>query len=230
MMKKFGWTIAFIVGSVGGTLYYLVSQVTAIPAWYGESAIAANAISMSNPAALQQAKTVAAAKIANARSHPDGTQEIILDERSLNALAATEVSNLAEHTRLTEAVRSVNSTIRNGQIESGAVIDLSNIPVDRLDATEREALTLVRQTFPTLADREIYVGIEGKPRVTNGKLQFDDNLRIKIGNLSLTAVDLAEKLGVSPAELWQGLDRELGNLQVKDVQVSGNSIRLRGVI
>jgi hypothetical protein len=230
MMKKVAWTIAFILGTVGGTLFYLVSQITAIPSWYGGSAIAANAIKMNDAAALRQARTVAAAKIANARSHADGTQEITLDERSLTALAATEVSNLAHHTRLTEAVRSVNSTIRNGQIESGAVIDLSNVPVDRLDATEREVLALVRQTFPALADREIYVGIEGKPTVINGKLQFDDNLRIKIGNLSLTAVDVAEKLGVSPAELWQELDRELGNLQVKDVQVSGNLIRLRGAI
>lgn len=229
-MKKFWWAIAFTLGGVGGTLYYLLTQVAALPAWYGDGSITANAISLSNPVAVQQARELAAAKIASAQSHPDGTHEVTLDERSLNALAAAKISNLTQHTRLTEAVRSVNSTIRNGQIESGAVINLSKVPLDRLDPTEREVLALIRDTVPALADREIYVGIEGRPAVINGKLQFDDSLRIKIGNFRFTATDVAERLGVSPTKLWQELDRELGALHVKDVQVSGNSIRLRGTI
>jgi hypothetical protein len=229
-MKKLAWFVAFMVSAVAGTAYYLISQVTAMPAWYGQAGIAANAIQLDDPAAMEEARRITSAQLAQARAYPDGTQEIILDERSLTAMAATEVDNLARTTGLTRAVRSVNSRIHNGQIESGAVINLEQVPTEQLSPTERELLTTLRQTLPALANREVYVGIEGKPTVVNGQLQFDDSLRIKIGNFSLTAAAAAQKLGLSPAELGQVINQELQNLQLKEVEISDNQIRLRSGI
>ncbi|MBF2026820.1 MAG: hypothetical protein IGS48_08645 [Oscillatoriales cyanobacterium C42_A2020_001] len=64
----------------------------------------------------------------------------------------------------------------------------------------------------------------------NGRLQFDQSLRIKIGNLSLTAADVAQRLGISEATLWQVLNQELGALQIAEVQVSNDQLRLRGTL
>jgi hypothetical protein len=225
-MKRIVWTIAIITGAAIGIPFYFWQQATATPDWYEERA----SIRLDDPVAVRQARDIVAAKIASAQPQPDGTHEVYLTAEDVNAIAVTEINNLANRTQLTDAVESVNSTIQNGRIESGAVLNLANVPIADLQSAERELVSLVRETFPGLVNREIYVGVEGQPTIQNGQLQFDQSLRIKIGNLSLTAADVAQRLGVSEETLWRSLNRELGALQVKEVQVSDDQLRLRGTL
>lgn len=220
------WTIAALLGVAIGVPYYFWQQATATPDWYGDRA----SIQLDDAAAVQNAQQRVAAKIATAQPQPDGTHEVYLTQQDVTAIAVTEIDHLAKHTQLTDAIQSVNSTIQNGRIESGAVINLAKVGTANLSQTERDIISQVRQTFPGLVNREIYVGVEGQPTIQNGQLQFDDSLRIKIGNVSLTAADVAQKLGVSEATLWRSLNRELGALQVKEAQVSGDQLRLRGTL
>lgn len=220
--------MAFALGAVVGVPYYFWTQATAMPSWYQESAIASHRLH--DPVVLQRAKQTVAAKVTSAQVQPDGTHEVYLNEQDVTAIALTELNYLAVQTQLTNALQSVGSNIRDGRIEAGAIINLSNLSSDRLNTTEKEIVTLVRQTFPALVEREVYVGIEGKPTMVDGQLQFDDSLRIKVGNLSLSAADVSQKLGISEATLWQTVNRELGVLQVKEVEVSGDQLRLRGTL
>jgi len=225
-MKRIVWTIAVILGAAIGIPFYFWQQATATPDWYKDRA----SMSLNDPVSVQQARQIVAAKIATAQPQPDGTHEVYLTEADVNAIAVTEINNLAKRTQLTDAVESVNSTLQNGRIESGAVINLANVPLKDLRPAEREIVSLVRETFPGLVNREVYVGVEGQPTIQNGQLQFDQSLRIKIGNLSLTAADVAQRLGISEATLWQGLNQELGVLQIEEVQVSDDQLRLRGTL
>jgi len=224
MRKGLVWTIAIITGVAIGVPYYFWQQATATPDWYRDRA----SVRLDDATAIQNAQQRVAEKIATAQPQPDGTHEVDLTEQDVNAIAVTEIDNLAKHTQLTDAIQSVNSTIQHGRIESGAVINLAKVPTASLSPIERKIVAQVRQTFPGLVDREIYVGIEGQPTVQNGQLQFDDSLRIKIGNVSLTTADVAQRLGVSEETLWRSLNRELRALQIKEVQVSGDQLRLRG--
>ncbi|HEY9618208.1 MAG TPA: hypothetical protein V6C64_15280 [Microcoleaceae cyanobacterium] len=230
VIKSIAWVIVLTVAGAIGVPYYIWHQATALPSWYQQSAIAASGMTLNNPDTIAQAKQTVAAKIATARSYSDGTQEIYLTEQDVNAIAAVEIDRLANYTHLTDAVRSINTTIRDGQISSGAVINLANVSTTSLDSTEQNLVATLIKTFPALAQREIYVGIEGKPTVVDGRLQFDDSLRIKVGNLSLSVADVAKELGVSQATLWQELNQELDALQLREAEISGSQLRLRGVI
>lgn len=230
IVKRIGWILALTAVGTIGVPYYFWQQVTALPDWYQQRAIAAQGIELNNPRAIEQARQIVADKMAAAQSYSDGTQEIYLTEQDLNALAAVEVDRLANDTRLTEAIRSVNTTIHNGQIKSGAVINLANIPMEALDSTEQNLVATLIKTFPALAQREVYVGIEGTPAVIDGRLQFDHSLRVQVGNLSLSVTDIAQQLGISETTLWQELNRELEALQLREAEISGNQVRLRGVI
>jgi hypothetical protein len=214
-MKKMLWSIAIIIGAPSGILFYVWQQATATPDWYRDRA----SIRLNDDTAVQLARQRVADKIATVQPQPDRTYEIALNQQDVNAIAITEINHLAKRTQLTGAIESVNSTIQEGRIKSGAVINLANLPTQGLSSTEQDVVTWVRQTFPGMVDREIYVGVEGQPTIQDGQLQFDDSLRIKIGNLSLTV-----------ATLWQELNRELGALQIKDVQVQDDQLRLRGMM
>lgn len=225
-MKKILWAIAIGMGVAIGVPYYFWQQATATPDWYRDHA----SISLNDPMAVQVARQRVAAKLAEAQPLPDGTHEVSLTSQDVNAIAVTTLNELARKTQLTDAIASVNSSIQDGRIQSGAVVNLANVPPESLNSTEREIVSLIRSKLPGLVDREIYVGIEGQPTVQNGQFQFDDTLRIKIGNLSLSAADVAKQLGISEATLWQTLNRELGTLQIQDVQIVDNQIRLRGTL
>ncbi|MGI0486455.1 hypothetical protein ACN4EK_13530 [Pantanalinema rosaneae CENA516] len=230
IIKRIGWMLALAVIGTIGIPYYFWRQATALPDWYQQDMINPLVIDLHDPDAIAQARRTVADKMAAVQSYADGTQEIYLTEQDVNALAAVEVDRLANYTRLTEAIRSVNTTIRNGQIKSGAVINLANIPTEALDSNEQNLVATLLKTFPVLAQRQVYVGIEGTPAVVDGQLQFDHSLRIQVGNLSLSVADIAQQLGISEATLWQEINRELETLQLREAEISGNQVRLRGVI
>lgn len=225
-MKRLFWAIAILIGLASGILFYLWQQATATPSWYRNPA----GIRLNDPAAVQQAKDLVTAKMAKAKPQANGTHELYLTDKDVNAIAITGIGTLAKHTPLTAAIESVNSTIQDGRIESGAVINLADVSLSSLNPTERNLVSQLKAQFPGLVNREIYVGIEGRPIVQNGQLQFDDSLRIKIGNLSLTAADAAQRLGLSEATLQKVLHQELGTLQIEDVQVIDDQVRLRGTM
>jgi len=225
-MKRILWAIAISLGVAIGIPYYFWQQATATPDWYRDHA----SISLRDPVVVEAARQQVAAKMAEAQPQPDGTQEVSLTSQDVNAIAVTTLNELARKTQLTDAIASVNSSIQDGRIQSGAVINLANVPPESLNPTEREIVTLIRSKLPGLVDREIYVGVEGQPTIQNGQLQFDDTLRIKIGNLSLSAADVANQLGISEATLWQTLNRELSTLQIQDVQIVNDQLRLRGTL
>lgn len=228
-MRRIWWMLALIVGSVIGASYYFWHQATALPSWY-RSANASQVIPLQDPDALQQARQAIANKLRTAKSHSDGTHEIYLNDQDLNALAVTELDNLASYSRLRDAVQAIHSRIEDGQLETGAIVNMASIPDEALGYREQEFMLWLREHFPLMFEREVYVGVEGKPTVVNGQLQFDDSLRIRVGNLRLTFTDVAERLGLSEAMLWEKLTQELGTLQIKDIEVAGDQLRLRGTL
>lgn len=225
-MKKILWAIAIGLGVAIGVPYYFWQQATATPDWYRDRA----SISFRDPVAVETARQRVAAKLSTVQPQPDGTHEVSLSSQDVNAIAVTTLNELARKTQLTDAIASVNSEIQDGRIQSGAVINLANVPPESLNLTEREIVSLIRSKVPGLVDRELYVGIEGRPTIQNGQLQFDNTLRIQIGNLSLSAADVAQQLGISEATLWQTLNRELSTLHLQEVQIVDDQLRLRGTL
>lgn len=133
---------------------------------------------------------------------------------------------------LAEAVKAVKTNIKDGKIESGAVVNISEIPTAHLRKEETAALTRVVKAFPTLNNREIYIGIEGKPTIENGELKFDENTKLKVGNLSFTQAELSKKLGIPESQIRQvsNIELQLGKLKVNDIELTDDKALLKGSV
>ncbi|UBF27686.1 hypothetical protein K9N68_07150 [Kovacikia minuta CCNUW1] len=135
-----------------------------------------------------------------------------------------------ESQTLAKAIKGVNTTVQDGKIESGAVVNLGSVPIDQLSSNERSFVTKLIETFPVLGDRNVYIGIEGKPSVVNGQVMLNDNTRIKIGDLSFSPAELSQRLGIPEDQIRQRihLEVQLGRLKVSDIQLEGDRAVVRG--
>lgn len=154
------------------------------------------------------------------------TARVPIKEPQLKQLFNAEVARKAEASGLSKAVKGVNTTVQNGTVESGAVVNLGEISIDQLPNPEREAIANLISRFPQLGDRTVYIGVEGQPIVQNGQIQLGDTVRIRLGELRFTPAELAERLGVSEDQIRQQIELQLqlGNLKVDGMDLQSEQI------
>jgi hypothetical protein len=145
-----------------------------------------------------------------------------LRQNELTRLFTTEVTRKVESRKLGSALKGANTTMQNGTVESGAVVNLSDVSPDQLPPDERAFFTKLVTAFPELSRQNFYIGVEGKPTVKNGQAQLDENLRVKLGNLSFTPAQLSQRLGIPEDQIRQQLQLQvqLGNLKTKQSQMA----------
>ena len=93
---------------------------------------------------------------------------------------------------------------------------------EQLPPDERAFFTKLLTAFPELSRQSFYIGVEGKPTVKDGQAQLNDNLRVKLGNLSFTPAQLSQRLGIPEDQIRQQiqLQVQLGNLKTKQAQLT----------
>ncbi len=228
-MKRIWIILACIaVGLISGPLYFWY-QATRLPDWYRDRTLATNTLDLSDRTAIQQARQTVDQKLSSIQPAADGSAEVELTDSELNALFASEVARVAETQNLEPAVKRISTNIVDGRIESGAVINLKNLPADALSQTRQEAIVKLVKAFPGLSEREVYVGIEGTPAVEGGQLRLDGT-RLRIGNLSLSVAEVAHRLGISESTLQENLIRliPLDQVGVQNVQLGENAVKIQG--
>jgi hypothetical protein len=228
IQKRWVFLGCILLGGVGGPLFAW-HQATQLPEWYGQPTIAGNMIDLSDRTALQQAEKAVESKLDQVQPAPDGTAEVELSEADINALLASEVARRADAQDLTAGVKRIKTRVNNGKIESGAVVNLSDLPEGVLQPQEQSLVTRLVQAFPALVEQDVYVGIEGTPTVTNGQVNLAGT-QLRIGNLRFSLADVANQLGVSEADVNEELIRRLAPEQVgiQDVKLVGDRVRIRG--
>jgi len=233
-MKRVGVISLLISTGVIAGLYYYWRQATALPSWYTKRANITNVVSAKNQPGLQQATEKLEAKIAATTQQLANNKdvELQLDKDELNNLLALEIAEKSNKTRLAKAVKAVKTDIVDGKLKTGAIVNISEIPTAQLGKTEAAALKKVIKAFPTLEDRQVYIGVEGKPILKSGELIFDENSKIKIGNLSFTQAELSEKLGIPESKIKQvtKLQLQVNNLKVSDIELTDNKALLKGSV
>jgi hypothetical protein len=158
--------------------------------------------------------------------------EVELSDREVNELVMTTVAEHTGHSQILANTPSLHTTIKDGVLESGTVVNLANLPREEMSESERAALEKVVKTFPFLESKEIYVGISGKPQIENGQLKLDNNTKLKLGNVSLSLSELSQRLGISQENIEQKLNLSLPveSLKINDVQFDENKVLLRGSV
>lgn len=205
---------------VGGGIAYAWNRVTVLPDWYAQGEVVPDAtVSVSDLISSNAADL-----------NGDGQLEVTLNETDFNQVVVSALADRPQTAPLLEHAKGVNTSIERDRIESGLVMNLSEIPTEALPDQGQQALTQLTETFPMLAGRDIYVGIEGSPRIVDGELHFDEDALVKVGQFSIPLREVADRFGLSQIELERQLSGLLAQegISLEDIQMSDGQITLSG--
>ncbi len=231
------------IGTTSG-VYYVWHQLTQLPDWYtqGQSnprtyaqiqksgAAIEKKIESKIQASPQSATATVASNLARSSSDSKPVQ-VALNSQELNDLFVTKMTEKSGGQPLPTAVKGVHTSVKNDTLKTGAVVDVKELKNSGLGAQQQELLAEITQKIP-MNDRKVYIGVEGKPEIQDGKLRFNENARIQVGTMSFTIAEVAKRLGVSPEKVQDQLNLELKvrGLTVKDIDFQDGNAILRGSV
>ncbi len=237
-MKKFGVVLLCTAAGVFSLLYYCWTQATELPEWYTSQGRSGQ--NLQNPGHQDEVKTkVLKEKIdqeikTNLRKNQNlgggKNVEVKLNEDDVNYLLTSEIAKNSERSKILKAVKGANTTIESGKVKSGIVANLENIPTNELVESEKLVLMKLIEAFPYLKNKEVYIGIVGKPELESNKLKLDQNTEITVGNLTFPLSELSKKLNIPQSELEKSISLEFGKLKVNHVEFVGNTALVKGSV
>lgn len=187
-MKMLLVGLAIAAAAIGGGVGYTAMQTTSLPDWYSQ------AQSDQKTDRLEGSDAVV---IEPVNAAPGDT---VISSGELDQMVTDALASQPYTAPLLEVAKGVNTSITKGRIESGLVMNLSEIPLESLPVEGQQAVEQLTQKFPILANRDVYIGLEGRPEVVDGALSLDDT-HLKIGQMKLPIGSIASQLGLSQAEI-----------------------------
>ncbi|GAB4138895.1 MAG: hypothetical protein Fur0046_13720 [Cyanobacteria bacterium J069] len=218
MKKQLIWLAGILAGVAIGALAATalsVRQASQVPDWYAAEPPVINTTPASLSPEVLESLVASDAPVA-------------LDGQQVNQIVAAAIAQSSEGQALLQ--NGLSTTVEDGKIKGGVVVNLSELPIDSLTEQERAALDRVLAFVPTLGRRGVYLGIEGSPTVQNGKLRLDEGMTVKVGNLSLPLSVVAGQLGLSLEALEEHLNAEVESrgMELRNVQVEGDRLIING--
>lgn len=156
-------------------------------------------------------------------------EDVVISERELDQMVAEAIASQPYTAPILDVSKGIKTSIEDGRIESGVVLNLSDLPLETLPVEGQQAVEQLTQTFPFLAQRDVYLGIEGSPAIVDGKFSLDDT-HIKIGQLKLPVASVASQIGISQIDIENQLGAVLDQqgLTPEDVQIVDGQLVIRG--
>jgi hypothetical protein len=232
MFKRLLFLFCCAIGGFGAVLFFFWYQATQLPSWYTN--LPSQHTNLSSPTATTPSITNGEQKqvldqISDRLKDSSAKGEVQLDASEVNTLITSKITQTTDTNKLARAIKSTNTQIENGKIATGAVIDLSAVPLNELRPDEQAAVSKLLSTVPLLKYRPIYIELEGKPSVRNNQVTLDKTTSIKLGNLSFPLSEMSQRFGVSEEHINQQLSRGLSSLpvEVKDVEIVGDRLVVR---
>lgn len=230
MLKRLFIVFLLIAGGIGATAFFFWQQATQLPSWYSDASNSKSQPVTKKAKEIQQAKELVWHKVTNQLREPTAKREVKLDEQELNTLFLAEITEKTDGSKLASAVKATSTKIQDDKIEMGAIVDLSAISEKQLQAGERAAIGKLLKQVPTLAERPVYIGFEGKPQVNKRQISLDETTRIKVGNISLTPQQISQRLGIPEETIRKHIESELNFLpmEVDSAQINGGKLVVKG--
>lgn len=197
--KKIGIVVLALLLLLGLALGWMWHRITALPDWYESGDMIGEGGQLRvDPAWVQipDAEPPAGA--------PEGAKVYLLR----NPHARMKL----EDTPIEKAIKQSRASYAGGQIEAGAVINLSEADVDSLSAEERERFKETVDAFPALTERDVYVGVEGDVSERDGRVVLGPDAELRVGDSRYSIANAAKRLGMSEAELRKAIEDELTQL------------------
>lgn len=232
MLKKILIFLLVILIAVLVVIYYYWNKVTTLPSWYKPQA-AGNHPVIDTRKTAERSRAIISNKlpvplIKTGKQKTAQPVELRLSEDEVNdLLLAALLEKSAEHD-LSKVIKATHTEIKNGTMESGAVVNLSDLSKDQLGDNEQKTFEKAMTIFPFLKDQEVYIGVEGRPVLENNALTISGDSRVKIGETEHDLNTLAEMLDINPKKLRDAVRLSLDSVELNQVRVESNQILLKG--
>ncbi len=238
MIKKIGVVACLLLLGGGGWLAYTWQRVTHLPDWYSrELKPTETAPSILLPTQVDEPSEIEnlafglqqkVDRVLSANPSQSLPPQMQLTAQEFNQLVVTSLPVQARSPQVMAAVKAMNTEIEAGQLKTGIVIDTSALPLDQLSSEYRATVDGLLESFPVLQDREIYVGVEGKPRLQRGKVILGEDTQLVVGNIRFSYADIRDRINLPPDLLDKTVNLQLGQLQIEDLNFQDRSVILKG--
>jgi hypothetical protein len=234
-MKKFILILVLLSASTSAVASYYWHQATQLPDWYTSQKESSNKPEVNKQPIVirtqpisEKINTATAPNLSKIGNHEN--VKIQLSEADITDVFVSKIAEKTGGNQLPKSFKGIKTTIKDGKIESGAVVNISELPTAQLGENEKVALAKLTENFPFLTNREVYIAVAGKPSVEKGQLKFDDNTEVKIGSLSFTIAALSNKLGIPKEKIQDriNLEMKLGRVKVENVELIDNNALIKG--
>ncbi len=235
MFKTIFKLLVVVLIAGGGGLYYVWHQAIKVPDDYRKEAAGGRLETPAPPlqpnqitarAAVTKQKIVAPIEQAKVGQKID----IKLSDRDLNNLVIAKLATAQPNKQLPTGVKGVQTNIKDGKIHIGALVNLGQLATSGRSVSQTAALTKLTDRLTFLKDRDVFIGIVGKPIVDGSKVKFSEDTEIQVGGMNLTIAQLAGNLGVSSAKIQQMIDLQLQqkNFKIDRVNLGNNGLSIEG--
>ena len=222
-----------LVGGIGA-IYYIWQQAIKVPAEYLEANTdrPANSQLTSQPSEIIERAAAIQQKITVPINRAKAGQKVTvkLTNKDLNHLVVTKLATADPKQQLPIGIKGIKTNIKDGKIYVGALVNLDRLAQGQTSSAQSAALGKITEKLTFLKDRDVYVGITGKPIIVGDRLKFAPDTQIKLGNMSFTIDQLAENLGVAPAKIQQAIDLQLSqqNFKIDRIKIDRDSLAIEG--
>lgn len=160
----------------------------------------------------------------------NGQVSLTLDELQLNQLINDALLSQPNAAQILANARSLETTIKGELIETGTVLNLSELPQEGLPADIQAGLAQLISVAPMLANRDIYFGVIARPRLQDGRLQLAQDLKFKLGQFTLPLSDVADQIGISTSDIEQHLNAVINQqgITLETVEILNDQLVITG--
>jgi hypothetical protein len=235
-MKKilFKLILLGLIGTIGG-VYYIWNEATQVPEEYTEAITKTNTSTANLP--LQPSQIIQQAKASKqkieqpiAQAKPGQKVAVKLTDRDLTNITVANLAASQSNKQMPSGISGVNTTIKDGKIRTGALVNIDRLARDSQPGSQTATLSKLTEKLPFLKERDVYIGIVGKPIVKDGRIKLDNDTQIKIGKVTFTVTQLAQNLGVSEEKIQKAIELKLQqqNLKVDRINLDNNEFSIDG--
>ncbi|QQE66733.1 hypothetical protein GFS31_34340 [Leptolyngbya sp. BL0902] len=220
--------VGLAAGAGAGAAYYWM-QATALP----PAIQVANATSPE--LVVNQPNTSAEAVLAQKLATGEGVRyegnnriAITLTEAEMSQVILDGLAQVPEAQPLLQSAQGIQTTIEGQRVRTGLTLNPADLPTENLPPQAQRALGMAT----LLGNQSLYVGIEGSPRVENGRLVLDPNTQIQVGRINLTLSDLERATGLNADQLSRAASVTLPQtgLTLDGLEFSEGTAILRGAM
>lgn len=198
-LKKVGVAVLVLVVALAVAVGWMWHRITALPSWYEQGDMIAEDGQLRVDHAWIQVPDVEPPAGA-----PEGAKVYVLRNPHVRAEQADNP--------ISKAIKQSRAAYADGQLEAGAVLNLSDAELASLDAEQRERYEETIEAFPALTERDVYVGVEGGVEEQGGRFELGPDAELRVGDTRYSLSTAARRLGMSEAELRDAIEDELAQL------------------